>query len=285
MTTFGVHTALENCTVGSLQATWRHAEDLGFDWVSIWDHLHPAVRPSDSGSLDSVVCHTALALATDRVRVGSLVYSVGFRHPAILARAAATIDHLSDGRAELGLGAGWHREEYDAFGFPFEAPAVRLRRLQEAVDVVRLLWTSETVDYAGEFYHLKGARGGVRPIQKNPRIWVGASGEKLGLSVVAAVNDGWNCSSVSPEELARKHAIVMDRATDPDAIVTAVNVGFDPNTEGSGGTLSGSAEHMIDTVGRYVDAGANRIVLRVVAPFKPDDLELFAREVMPRFAK
>ncbi|MCE0765976.1 LLM class flavin-dependent oxidoreductase [Pseudonocardia kujensis] len=273
MTRFGVHTALENCTVAELQEAWRRAEDLGFDWVSIWDHLHPAIRPPDAGSLDSVVCHTALAFATQRVRVGSLVYSVGFRHPAVLARAVATIDQLSGGRAELGLGAGWHREEYDAFGFPFESPAVRLRRLREGATVVRRLWTEEVVDHEGEFYRLDGARCGVRPVQERPRIWVGASGEKRGLGVVAAVNDGWNCSSVIPEELRRKRAIVLETAADPAAIVTAVNVGFEP----------GSVEQHTDLMGRYVDAGADRVVLRVVAPFPLDELTEFAAEVMPRF--
>ncbi|GAA1826522.1 LLM class F420-dependent oxidoreductase [Pseudonocardia ailaonensis] len=274
MTHFGVHTALENCTVAELQEAWRHAEDLGFDWVSIWDHLHPAVRPPDAGSLDSVVCHTALALTTQRVRVGSLVYSVGFRHPAVLARAVATIDQLSGGRAELGLGAGWHREEYDAFGFAFESPAVRLRRLREAATVVRRLWSEEVVDHEGEFYRLRGARCGVRPVQERPRIWVGASGEKLGLGVVAAVNDGWNCSSVTPEELRRKRTVVLEAAADPAAIVTAVNVGFEP----------GSVEQLTDLMGRYVDAGADRVVLRVVAPFPLDELAEFATTVAPRFA-
>ncbi|MDI9979612.1 LLM class flavin-dependent oxidoreductase [Rhodococcus sp. IEGM 1307] len=285
MTSFGVHTALEGCTVRDLQETWRHAEDLGFDWVSIWDHLHPAVHPVEAGSLDSIACHTALALTTDRVRVGSLVYSVGFRHPGLLARAAATIDHLSGGRVELGLGAGWHREEYDAFGFPFESPAIRLRRLREAVEVVRLLWREEAVEYEGEFYRLRGAHCGIRPVQEKPRIWVGASGEKLGLSIVAAVNDGWNCSSVTPEELRRKHAIVMEAAADPDAIVTAVNVGLDLGGDGTGAVLAGSVEQVTDTVGRYVEAGADRVILRLIAPFQLDELDLFAGSVMPRFTE
>ncbi|EME17628.1 LLM class flavin-dependent oxidoreductase [Rhodococcus triatomae] len=283
MTSFGVHTALEGCTVGDLQTTWRFAEDLGFDWVSIWDHLHPAVHPVDAGSLDSIACHTALALTTKRVRVGSLVYSVGFRHPALLARAAATIDHLSGGRVELGLGAGWHRNEYDAFGFPFERPAVRLRRLKEAVEIVRLLWQEESVDYEGEFYQLRDAHCGVQPIQEKPRIWVGASGEKLGLSIVAALNDGWNCSTVTPEEFHRKRTIVMESARDPDAIVTAVNVGLDLSGDGAGAVLAGSVEQVTDTVGRYVEAGADRVILRLMAPFQLDELELFAGSVMPHF--
>jgi len=278
-----------------LQNVWRHAEALGFDWVSIWDHLLPAVSPLEAGSLDSVVCHSALALSTHRVRVGSLVYSVGFRHPAILARAAATVDHLSGGRMELGLGAGWFQDEYDAFGFVFEAPAVRLRRLSEAVEVVRLLWNNEIVDFEGEFYNLRGARCGVKPLQEKPRIWVGASGERIGLRVVAAVNDGWNCSSVTPEELARKHAIVMDAAENPEAIVTSVNVEFcltdgdEEKTQREGrresrGALVGPLNQITDNVGRYVDAGADLVVLRMVAPFRLSNLERFMMHVAPWFS-
>jgi alkanesulfonate monooxygenase SsuD/methylene tetrahydromethanopterin reductase-like flavin-dependent oxidoreductase (luciferase family) len=296
MTTFGVHTALENCTVADLHKVWGRAEELGFDWVSIWDHLLPAIRPLDSGSLDSVVCHSALALSTRRVRVGSLVYSVGFRHPGILARAAATIDHLSGGRMELGLGAGWNQEEYEAFGFAFEAPVVRLRRLGEAVEVIRLLWNNESVDFEGEFYKLQGARCGVKPVQEKPRIWVGASGERVGLRVVAAVNDGWNCSSVSPEDLARKRTIVMEAAAHPEEITTAVNVGFSiahsnspritrEDDGATTGALVGSLNQITDQVGRYVDAGADMVVLRLIAPFEFDDLEQFATDVVPFFNK
>ena len=294
MTRFGVHTALENCTVTELQDVWRRAENLGFDWVSVWDHLLPAVSPLDAGSLDSVVCHSALALSTNSVRVGSLVYSVGFRHPAILARAAATIDHLSSGRMELGLGAGWNKDEYDAFGFAFEAPTIRLRRLREAVEVIRLLWNNEIVDFEGQFYNLRDARCGVQPIQERPRIWVGASGERIGLKVVADVNDGWNCSSVTPEELAHKHAIVMNTAANPEAIVTSVNAEYcltdgdhdETGREGlseSRGPLVGSLNQITDNVGRFVDAGADMVVLRLVAPFRLDELEQFMFNVAPWF--
>lgn len=298
MTTFGVHTALENCSVTDLVRTWRHAEDLGFDWVSIWDHLHPAVHPLQAGSLDSIACHTALAMSTHRVRVGALVYSVGFRHPALLAKTAATIDLLSSGRMELGLGAGWFREEHEAFGFAFDPPAVRLRRLREAVEVIRMMWGNEVVDFTGEFYSLAGASCGARPVQASPRIWVGATGDRLGLAVAAEVNDGWNCSSVTPEEFARKRSIVLEAASNPEAMTMAVNVGFplaktgtEPADQqslimqGSGPDcpMSGSAEEMTDQVGRYVEAGADMVVLRLVAPFELHRLERFARDVVPRF--
>jgi alkanesulfonate monooxygenase SsuD/methylene tetrahydromethanopterin reductase-like flavin-dependent oxidoreductase (luciferase family) len=182
-----------------------------------------------------------------------------------------------------------------AFGFAFEAPAVRLRRLSEAVEVVRLLWNNESVDFEGQFYKLRGARCGVRPVQEKPRIWVGASGDRIGLGVVAAVNDGWNCSSVTPEEFARKRAIVMETAADPEAITTSVNVGFILTDDEpaqtvrerlgvANGALVGSLSQITDQVGRYVDAGADMVVLRLVAPFQLDELEQFALHVAPYFS-
>src|SRR4249919_4405003 len=115
-TTFGVHTGLQNTTIAELQSLWLRIEDLGFDWISIWDHFYAADGTGNPHCLEAVASHAALAATTSRVRCGSLVYSVGYRHPAVLANAMATIDQLSGGRAELGLGAGWSQIEYDAYG-------------------------------------------------------------------------------------------------------------------------------------------------------------------------
>ena len=104
--TWGVHTGLQNTSVGELTALWHHIEDLGFDWISIWDHFYSADLTGPH-CLEAVAAHTALALSTTQVRCGSLVYCAGYRHPAVLANAMATIDHLSDGRVEFGIGAGW----------------------------------------------------------------------------------------------------------------------------------------------------------------------------------
>ena len=111
MTTFGVHIGVQNTTVAELTELWRRAEDLGFDSVTVWDHFYS----SDLSSFEcheAVSIHAALACSTSRVRCGCLVYSAGYRHPGVLAKAAATIDHLSGGRAEIGLGAGWAEAEY-----------------------------------------------------------------------------------------------------------------------------------------------------------------------------
>src|SRR2546430_4888797 len=116
MTVFGVHTGLQNTSTDELVPLWQHIEDLGFDWISIWDHFYAADLTGQPQCLEAVAAHTALACATSRVRVGSLVYCVAYRHPAVLAKALTTIDQLSKGRADLRLGAGWSAVEVEAYG-------------------------------------------------------------------------------------------------------------------------------------------------------------------------
>jgi probable F420-dependent oxidoreductase len=298
VTQFGVHSGPQECTVTELHELWDHAEALGFDWISIWDHFYPAQVAPNGDCFEGIACHAALAVRTSRVRVGSLVYCTGYRHPAVLANAGATIDHLSGGRLELGLGAGWHVDEYAAYGMPFESPGTRLRRLGESIEVVRLLWTEERASYEGEFFTLTEARCNPKPVQEAPRIWVGARGAKTALPLVGRLADGWNIAYASPEELAEKLAVVRDHAPAPERIVTGVNVGLvfadrDPDDElrrrfGDSfelvkqGTLYGSVDQIVEKVGRYREAGADWINLGVRYPFDLDALERFATDVIPQ---
>ncbi|MGH9023790.1 MAG: LLM class flavin-dependent oxidoreductase, partial [Acidimicrobiia bacterium] len=168
MVKFGVHVGPQMTTMAELRRVWSRSEELGFEWLSCWDHFYPAPHPLDGDCFEAVACHAALAATTNRARVGCLVYSAGYRHPTVLANAGATIDHLSGGRLEMGIGAGWHEAEYSAYGIDFEPPGVRLRRMREAVEVVRLLWTEEVANYDGEFFTLRDARCNPKPVQARP---------------------------------------------------------------------------------------------------------------------
>src|SRR5438270_9453603 len=119
MTVFGVHAGLQNTTMRDLVDVWHHAEGLGFDWVSVWDHFYAADASGGAECFEAVATHAALACETSTVTCGCLVYSIGYRHPAVLANAIATVDHLSCGRAALGLGVGWLLTEYDAYVISF----------------------------------------------------------------------------------------------------------------------------------------------------------------------
>jgi len=297
---FGVHAGLQRTTTNELQELWRHIEASGFDWISIWDHFYAADGTGDPHCLEAVACHAALAATTERVRCGSLVYSAGYRHPAVLANAIATIDQLSEGRVTLGLGGGWLQAEYDAYGLAFGSPGERLRMLDEYVQCVRGLFTEESFGFTGEFFTLTGAQCEPKPTQAHLPIWVGGGGEKMTLRIVARHADGWNIPFVAPEEWARKSSVLDEHCErevrDPGSITRTVNVGLARTPEDLAaqfgaiadfvrpGVLMGSPDEMVDHIGRYVDAGAEWVILALRAPFDREGLDWFAAEVLPAFA-
>ena len=293
MTVFGVHTGLQHISAEDLRASWRRIEDLGFGWISIWDHFYGATgKPDDAACWEAVAMHSALACDTSRVRCGSLVYSIGYRHPAVLAKMISAVDHLSGGRADLGLGAGWAVVEYNAYGIPFPGPKIRLDQLEEAARCVRGLLHDEVTSFEGEWFTLREARNEPRPVQAKVPIWIGGGGEKRTLKIAAQYADGWNVPFVSPEVFAQKRAILHDHCAtvgrDPAEIRCAVNVGL-AWTEDSllgqfgqlssyvrPGVLGGSVDEVVDRIGQYVDAGADQVNLALRAPFDLDSLDTFA---------
>jgi F420-dependent oxidoreductase-like protein len=289
MATFGVHTGLQNTTMDELRDLWTRIEDHGFDWISIWDHFYAA----DFGGYachEAVAAHAALACHTSRVRVGSLVYCAAYRHPAVLANAIATIDHLSGGRADIGLGAGWARNEYDAYGFPFPGAGERLDLLEESVQVVRSLLRAEVTDFEGEHFTITDARCEPKPVQAELPIWIGGGGEKRTLRIAARYADGWNVPFISPEELARKRGVLADHCADvgrdPSEIRCAVNVGLCADEDAlraqfggiaefvRPGVLIGSPDQLAERIAAYVDAGADQLNIAMRAPWDLELLEL-----------
>ena len=293
MTVFGVHAGLQHTSMEGLRSLWRRIEALGFGWISIWDHFYSATLGDDDAEcLEAVATHAALACDTTRVRCGSLVYSVGYRHPAVLANAICTIDQLSGGRADLGLGAGWSLIEYDAYGIPFPALKVRMDQLEEAIQCVRGLLRDETVDFKGEWFQLSHARCEPKPVQAELPIWVGGGGEKRTLRIVAQWADGWNVPFVDPATFTHKRQVLLrhcdEVGRDPAEIRTAVNVGL-AWTDASlrqqfggladyvrPGVLTGSDAEVIERIGQYADAGADQVNLALRAPFDEEALERFA---------
>jgi F420-dependent oxidoreductase-like protein len=294
---FGVHTGLQHTSIAELTELWSRIEALGFDWISIWDHFYAADASGDPHCLEAITSHAALAATTSRVTCGSLVYSAGYRHPAVLANAMATLDQLAEGRVVLGLGAGWLQGEYEAYGLPFDSAGTRLRMLDEYVQCVRGLLTEERTTFKGEFFQLRDARCEPKPVQSRLPIWVGGGGEKVTLRIAAQHADGWNVPFIAPEEWARKAQVLDEHCErlgrDSRAITKSVNVGmafteeelrnqFGPMSNYvRPGVLSGSVQEMVDKVGAYVAAGAAQVNLAMRAPFDRDGLERFASEVLP----
>jgi alkanesulfonate monooxygenase SsuD/methylene tetrahydromethanopterin reductase-like flavin-dependent oxidoreductase (luciferase family) len=294
---FGVHAGLQHTSIAELRDLWARIETLGFEWISIWDHFYAADATGDPHCLEAVTTHAALAAATTDVLCGSLVYSAGYRHPAVLANTMATLDQIADGRVVLGLGGGWLKQEYQVYGLHYGSAGERLRMLGEYVQCVRGLLTQERTSFAGEFFTLTDAQCEPKPVQERLPIWIGGGGEKVTLKLVALHADGWNVPFIPPEEWARKAKVLDEHCAavgrDPSEIVKTVNVGMafteEELTRQFGrmanyvkpGVLSGSVQEMVDKVGGYVDAGAQWVILAMRAPFDRDGLERFASDVVP----
>jgi alkanesulfonate monooxygenase SsuD/methylene tetrahydromethanopterin reductase-like flavin-dependent oxidoreductase (luciferase family) len=304
---FGVHTGLHNTTVQELDGLWRRIEGHGFDWISVWDHFYAADATitadgvtSGSMCLESIAAHTALAMTTSRVRCGCLVYCVGYRHPAVLANAMATIDHLSGGRVTCGLGAGWHQGEYAAYDIPFPPAGVRLRQLGEAIRCVRLLLTEDVADFDGEFFNLRDARCDPKPVQQRLPLWIGGAGEQVTLKLVARHADGWNVPFVAPDVYAHKVRVLEGHCEkvgrDLSEIERTVNLALawrDEDLEAQFGgiaqfvrpsVLIGSTQEVVDRISGYADAGCAQVNVALRPPFDVDGLDRFAAEVLPAFS-
>ena len=293
MTLFGAHVGLQHTTADELRSVWRQIEDLGFGWISVWDHFYGATgKPDDAACLEAVAMHAALACSTSKVRCGSLVYSIGYRHPAVLAKAITAIDQLSGGRAEMGIGSGWAQVEYDAYGFPFPSAKVRLDQLEEGIQCMRGLLHDDVTTFEGEYFNLTAARNEPRPIQAKVPIWVGGGGEKRTLKIAARYADGWNVPFIPPDQFAHKTAVLDEHCAavgrDPKAIKRAINVGLAFTEESlqqqfgkisdfvRPGVLTGSEDEMMDAIGRYVEAGADQVNIALRAPFDLEALRRFS---------
>lgn len=286
---FGVHTPLQHATHAALTKVWCTADSSGFDLISVWDHFVPVTPlpgadPGDGDNHEAVAMHTALALATTRARVACLVYNVSVRSAAVIAKAAATIDHLSSGRAVVGLGAGYLQIEYERFGVPFLSAALRSSQLEESTREVRRLLD-----------------GVVQPttVQTRLPIFVGGGGERRTIPTAAALADGWNVPMATVEDFARKNALLtrcaIDIGRDPALIERTVSLGlcFDerlvPERFGARwqqlapAILSGDTQRIVDKIATYVDAGAETIILSLRHPYETDDIERFAGEVREAF--
>lgn len=187
--------------------TARMADATGWDGIYLADHFMPNEQPASLGArLEAWTAVGAIAALTQHARLGVLVSGNTYRHPAILAKMAATTDRISNGRIVLGLGAGWQVSEHEAYGIDMYEIPERLARFDEACEVVRLLLTEERADFAGRYYHLVDAPCEPKPIQPSLPLLVGTSGERVGMRIAARRADIWNCWG-TPESLVHKKRV------------------------------------------------------------------------------
>jgi F420-dependent oxidoreductase-like protein len=299
----GVHIGQQNLPMSRLRALWRRLDDAGADWISVWDHFYEA--PPAGGTVDhfeAVATLGALAADTRRARLGCLVFCVGYRNPGLLAKAATTIDHISNGRFELGLGAGWHQWEAEAYGYDFPATRQRLDMLEEAVPLIRSLLTEPRTTHTGRYFRTQDASCRPSPLQPRLPIWVGGTGERRTLRIAAQYADGWNAAYVSAERYRHLMGVLDDHCQssgrDPATIRRTVNVIFalsndDTSTEdviarqGWGpmapmvrdGAICGAPDAVAEQIQRYIDAGAQGVNVALRAPWNDDVLEQYLEQL------
>jgi len=279
---FGVQTPPQHVTYSDLLQTWQEVDELGFDTAFVFDHFMPIYSDAAGPCLEGWTLLAALAAQTKRVRVGVLVTSNTFRNPAILAKMAATVDHVSQGRLILGIGAGWFEAEHTAYGIPYSTVGGRARQLGEAMEVIKLLWTQEKSTYAGKYYQLKDAPFEPKTVQKpHPPILIGGQGPKLILPVVARHANIWHLRvrEVNPEEVKQLMAtfdgICRKVGRDPAEIERAVSL--------RSAQLRGKTEETRKQIQALADVGIRHFMLSLSSPEDRKHLNRFAKEVMPAF--
>ncbi len=214
---FAFKTAPQHTTWDAMLEVWRAADDIDlFESGWTFDHFYPIRGDHTGPCLEGWITLTALAQATRRLRMGTLVTGIHYRHPAVLANMAASLDIVSGGRLELGIGAGWNEEESGAYGIELGTPRERSDRFEEACEVLTgLLSPQETTTFKGRYYELTDARCDPKPIQQpHPPICIGGSGEKRTLRTTARFAQHWNFVGGTPEQFSHKRDVLYQHCAD-----------------------------------------------------------------------
>jgi alkanesulfonate monooxygenase SsuD/methylene tetrahydromethanopterin reductase-like flavin-dependent oxidoreductase (luciferase family)/ribosomal protein S18 acetylase RimI-like enzyme len=306
----GVYLPQVGFTWDELSARVRLCDREGIHSVWFMDHLYPPGLPA-LPSFEAWTTATALAAATERIRLGHLVLANGFRHPALLAKMAVTLDHASAGRLDLGLGTGSYPEEFARFGLPFPADRTRAEQLAEAVQVLRLLFTEDAPRFDGRHYRLDAAPSLPRPVQQpHPPIHIGGAGERRTLPLVARHADAWNCPTYALGDLPRKLQVLRrecatagrdparlrvteeavlalvaraDRVEEARALAARRFPG--PGWGFEAGGYCGTPETILRRIEERRGLGVEGFVFFLHDRAEPETLRLLAREVVPAITR
>ena len=301
---FGVHSGPQNTSYDDYRELWLRAEELGYDWVSDFDHFYPIHSDPAGPQFEGLTLLSAMAAHTSRVRCGMLVLGVTYRHPAVVANMAATIDHVSDGRLELGMGAAWFELEHDQYGIPFPRIGVRMDMLDEACRIMRSLWTQETTTFEGKHFQLKDARLEPKPVQEHLPLVIGGSGERRTLRIVAEHGDIWNtfygdldhyrhlldvlaghCADVGRDSGDVRKSLTFRALLEEDersARERAAELYGDPLPERLQKMMVvGTPEQCVEQLRPYAELGVGDFLLGQLAPVDDRTMELVASEVAP----
>jgi F420-dependent oxidoreductase-like protein len=284
------------------------AEELGYDSIWVYDHFHNVPTPAHEAVFECWTTIAALAQATSTIRLGQMVSCTSYRPPTLTAKITSSIDVISGGRLDWGVGAGWYDHEYRAYGYEYPKPAVRIGMLREAVEVVKTMWTEPDASYEGRYYTVAGAQCDPKPLQEpHPPIWIGGSGEQLTLRVVARHANVSNFGGKPDEwrhkrEVLRAHCREVGRDEDqivkswsPELVVRGTEAEARAVHEARReaqpwleewdsyrlGNLAGTAEQVLERLAVYGELGASYLVTWMPDYPGEETLRRFADDVMP----
>jgi alkanesulfonate monooxygenase SsuD/methylene tetrahydromethanopterin reductase-like flavin-dependent oxidoreductase (luciferase family) len=289
----------------AMRGAAQRIDALGYDSLWTWDHLYPIVGDIDGPFLEGYIVIAGWSQVTTRSTIGLLVGANTFRNPALVVKMITTLDHLSDGRAVLGIGAAWFDTEHAAFGIDFgRSFGERIGWLDEAVELMRAMLHEPRASARGPRYGAQDVMNLPVPLQAHLPILIGGSGERKTLRTVARFADMWNVANVSPEEAARKDGILRrwcdEVGRDSDAIERTLSLGplvirdepadaaawvanfyqANPGTDRT--ILSGSADEIATVARGYVERGFRHVIYHLAPPYDDETLERFAKEVRPQ---
>jgi F420-dependent oxidoreductase-like protein len=289
----------------------RACEDNGLEGLFRSDHYQSVFAIPGRGSLDAWATLAGLAAVTERIRLGTMVSPATFRRPSILARMVATVDHISSGRVELGLGAGWNQAEHEAYGFPFPDLGERIEILAEQLEIVHRQWTEDEFSFEGRHYRLQSSRAEPKPLQQpHPPIVMGGAGGPRAARLAARWADEYNTTFATPDDCRQRRARIVEaceregRAPIPFSLMTACCVGRDraealervSNRLRRSGSdddpaqaieednqLNGSVDDVLERLAAYRDAGVERVFLQHLDHTDLDMVRLIGEELVRPF--
>jgi F420-dependent oxidoreductase-like protein len=283
------------------------ADRLGYDQLWTWDHLYPIVGSPDGPILEGYTALAGWAGVTERTTLGLMVGANTFRNPALVVKQITTLDHVSGGRAVLGIGGAWFETEHTAFGIDFgTSVGDRLNRLDEAVDLMHQMLRTGSGTASGQFYGAKAVRNDPAPIQEHLPITIGGGGEQKTLRTVARYADMWNVANVDPEAAAhkvdvlRRHCeelgrdpaeielsvslgpvLIRDDAAEAERVIAGIHA---RNRDMVRPVLHGSPDELAGRIRAYQASGFSNVIFHLAPPFDEETLDRFVEEVKPQVA-
>ena len=284
----------------------QRAEELGYDSIWVYDHFHNVPRPAHEAVFECWTTIAAISQLTNRIRLGQMVGCNSYRSPGLLAKITSTIDVVSGGRLDWGIGAGWYENEYRGYGYEFPKPKDRIGMLRETVEIVKSMWMQPETTYRGTYYDLSRANCDPKPLQDpHPPVWIGGGGEQLTLRVVARHADCSNFGG-NPEQWAHKREVLKAHCADVGRDEATIRKTWSPEVfirqseaeiEAAGtrslwgepverwraGNLVGTPEQVSEKIQTYLDLGCQGFIPWCSDYPDTETLELFATEVIPNF--